>query len=189
MYRSIQTTPRRHLSAGFSLMEVVISTFLVGMVVVGAMRALGSSVQANESTNQQGRAVLLADALMVEIQRADYVDSSNPVFGRELGETATDRSQHDDVDDYDSWIGQPPEQADGTPIPGLAGWKRTVKVVHLDPDDLSNVLNDSNDQGVKRIRVTVRRNGEFLARLNAIVTGTSITYINPIEEGAPLTLP
>lgn len=162
--------PRR----GFSLLEVVISTFLVGLVVVASMRTLGATVRATQLTNDRGRAVLLADALISEIQRTNYKDSVNSVFGRESDETASYRSQHDDVDDYDNWSASPPELSDGTTIDGLVGWQRSVTIDHLDSDDLATVLSDSVDAQVKRIRVTVQRNGQVLAELTAIVTSIQI---------------
>lgn len=166
----------------FSLLEVVISTFLVGMVVVASMRALGATVRSTQLTNDRGRAVLLADAMISEIQRANYNDRVNSVFGRETDETASDRSQHDDVDDYDGWSATPPEFSTGNAFDGLAGWQRSVVVEHVDSDDLSTVLADSVDDGVKRIRVTVQRNGDLLAELTAIVTGFNIDSVSVLEE-------
>lgn len=171
---------------GFSLVEVVISTFLVGMVLVGAMKALGASIRANERTHQSGRAVLLADALISEIQRQDYADDVTPTFGLESDEQgSSDRSNFDDVDDYDDWLASPPQKVDGTVLAGLTGWERSVTISHLDPETLTP-LADSNDLGVKQIVVQVSRNGETLAVLQAVTTGASapLTFTAASSGGA-----
>lgn len=171
---------RQRQREGFSLVEVVVSTFLVGMIIVAAMKGLGSSARANERTEQSGRAVMLADALMSEIQRQAYLDDNSPIFGRETDETASDRTQHDDVDDYDGWSSTPPTTRDGADVPEYSGWERSVEVDHVDPITLQ-ILSDLNDSGAKRIKVSIKRNGETLAELLSIVTGIAAGNVNQSE--------
>lgn len=159
---------------GLSLLEVVISTFLVGMMVIGAMRCLGGSIRARMATANSVYARQLAQQLMTEIVNEDYEDAASPTFGPEPGEAIGNRSLFDDVDDYHSWIHSPPRRRNGGPIPGSGGWQREVTVELVDPTDPGT---DSGvDQGVKRITVVVRRNGADLCQL---VSLRSDRYVLP----------
>ena len=58
--------------AGFSLIEVTVSTLIVGLLLVVAMRSLGAALRAGRSTADRGVAALLAEDLMAEILQKNY---------------------------------------------------------------------------------------------------------------------
>ena len=155
---------RRH---GLSLIEVVISTLLVGLVLVSALRCVGSLIRGHMSTSELARAQQLAQQLMTEIVNDAYTDEDEtPLFGTEPTEplvTIGPRSGWDDVDDYHLWTATPPEDRDGNPLPNFVGWQRDVMVEWVDPFNPANT--SPNDLGVKRITVTVRRNGAMVSEL------------------------
>ncbi len=170
-------TKRREVSArraGFSLLEVVISTSLVGLMIVPAMQLTASALRASKEISLHGQGVGLAESLMSEILQTDYEEPDDaPAFGVEGSEAAAHlgpRTLWDDVDDYFQWDASPPQAKDGTVLPNLVGWRRTVKIVHVDPDNLSTALADNDDRGVKRITVTVEHDGVQVARLVTIQT-------------------
>ncbi|OYW18935.1 MAG: hypothetical protein B7Z55_09750 [Planctomycetales bacterium 12-60-4] len=87
-----------------------------------------------------------------------------PLFGPELGEPAVatgPRTLYDDVDDYHGWSRSPPQSRNGTPMSDLTGWQRSVAVEFVNPSNPGSVA--LLDQGIKRVTVTVRRNGVTLA--------------------------
>lgn len=156
---------------GLSLTEVVVSTFLVGVLLVAAMRTVSGSVRASLANARSGCGLALAQELMSEIVTAQYVEPDEaPTFGPEASETGGNRGLFDDVDDYHNWDASPPQNVDGTVIPDRVGWRRTVAVEYLDPNDLTTTV--GSDQGVKRITVTVIREGSAEVRLIAIRTDT-----------------
>ena len=160
---------RPSVNDGFSLLEVVISTFLVGMLLVTALNTVASSIRAGMSTADITTASWLAQGLLAEILTAEYAEPDDPPgFGRESSESGGSRSDFDDVDDYYDWDASPPEDRDGTPIPGRIGWRRLVTVEYVNPNNL--VAPVGNDRGAKRITVTVQRNGTTLAELVGIRT-------------------
>ncbi|OHB66544.1 MAG: hypothetical protein A2V70_05325 [Planctomycetes bacterium RBG_13_63_9] len=173
MRRSIYRK-RRHATsaAGFSLVEVMISTLLIGLVLVAALRCLGAALRAGVSTSRQGQAVLLAEGLMAEILQNPYLEPDDAAAWGAEGSAEQDgtRAAFDDVDDYDDWSASPPESKDGTVLSDLGSWQRTVTVGHVDPNDLSTLLADGDDQGVKVIRVEVSYDGEVLATLHGLQT-------------------
>lgn len=181
---------RRALSkierSGLSLMEVTVSTVLVGLIIVGSMRCLSTAVATADASASHTLAVLLAEELMEEVLQQDYSEPDDtPVFGIEGAEAASSRDAWDDVDDYDGWQASPPEDASGN-IVADAAWQRSVTVEHVERDDLLVVEPDTNDTGVKRITVAVSRNGVTLAELVSIQTRAWISMI-PVSGSAKTT--
>ena len=157
----------RRSRRGISLIEVSISTLLVGLVLVASMRSLGHVVRSRGSTSVDARALALAEQLISEILDHDYEDTGgSPVFGRESGESGGDRADWDDVDDYDGWSSTPPEDRSGNALPNSTNWQRDVTVEFVDPSDPASV--SGSDQGLKRVIVTVRLSGTTLAESTAI---------------------
>jgi len=152
---------------GLSLIEVVFSTLLVGLVLVGALRCVGGVVTGRIASADQARAALLAHALMAEIVTKPYLDEgADPVFGLESTETSNNRANFDDVDDYHGWSHSPPESDGGVNYLGFDGWQRDVTVEWVQPSNPSATV--GTDQGLKRITINVSRNGQVLATQVAI---------------------
>ncbi len=164
-------TQRPKQARAFTMVEAVFSMVLVSGLVVVSLDTLGASKLAQRNLGDRAIGQLLASALMSEVLNQSYSDpNETPDFGIELSENALLRSTFDDVDDYLGWTASPPQNRDGSPIPGLTGWRQTVQVVHADPADLSaeKVL----DMGVKRITVTITHNTVVVATLVGVKTGT-----------------
>ena len=66
------------------------------------------------------------------------------------------------MDDYHLWSASPPQDRNGLPLPNVANWQRDVAVEWVDSSNPSITV--GSDQGVKRITVTVRRNGQIVAQ-------------------------
>lgn len=165
MRRVNQSVTKR---AGFSLIEVVISTLLVGLILVASMKSFGAVLRHRQFSTDRDRAILLAEDLAAEILENGYSDpDETPVFGRE-SESGGVRTDYDDVDDFHNWDATPPEERDGTAMTGLSTWRRTVTVEYVDPNALTITV--GSDQGVKRITVNVYNNGQLVATQIAIRT-------------------
>ncbi len=154
---------------GFSLVEAMISVLVVAVIVVAAMHTVGGSQAAQLKSAQRDLALMLAEDLMDEIMLGQYEEPVDPPnFGRESGESGSRRDLWDDVDDYDGWSASPPEHRDGTAIPNADSFTRQVEIVFLDPNDLVNTV--VTDQGIKRVRVTVKHGDRALVTLTAVRT-------------------
>ncbi len=154
-----------------SMIEVVVSIAIVGVMMVAALNTVGASKLAQQKIGDRGKGALLAQQLMSEILRQHYVEPVDaPGFGRESPESGGDRADYDDVDDYEGWTSSPPEDKDGTEIPDLNGWQRSVEVDWVSLDDLNTPIGD--DESVKRIIVTVKRDGLPVASLTAVRTAS-----------------
>ena len=144
----------RHRHA-LSIVEVVISTLLVGMVVVGSLSMLGASVRSREYSSDMAKGPLLADAMLAEIMSMPYYDpdSGSGSNNTNTGELSATRADFDDVGDYDDWSTSTVQDRLGNALSEYAGWSRSVQVNWgLRLTGGSWTLYDS---GAKRIVVTV----------------------------------
>ena len=156
---------------GFSMVEAAFCVVLVSGLMVVSLNTLGASKVAQRSLSDRTRGYLLASALMSEILNQSYQDpNETPVAGLELSENPLLRTTYDDVDDYMNWTVSPPQNRDGTTIPGLTGWQESVKIEAVDPANLST--KKTTDSGVKRITVTIKHNNVVVVTLVAVKTGT-----------------
>jgi prepilin-type N-terminal cleavage/methylation domain-containing protein len=156
--------------SGFSLLEVVISLFLVGTVMVVALQALTAATTGRVRNGNQGQAAHLAHALLEEILDQAYLEPvDTAAFGPETGETTGGtRAAFDDVDDYHGWSASPPESKAGTDLPLSTAWTRTAAVQWVQPTNIN--VNSPIDGGLKQILVTVKYKGVAVAVLSAVVT-------------------
>jgi len=76
------------------------------------------------------------------------------------------RTGYNSIDDYRSFTDEPPRAEDGSLIPGAEGFRRTVEVVSVSPNDLNaQQLWDSTD--AKTISVSVYKGNRLAAKLVA----------------------
>jgi len=144
--REKSRTPAR---PGLTLVEVVVSTAIVGTLLAASFTAAGVSAQRSLSTTEHSRAAWLAHDLLAEIAakpcRAN--DPGNPGGGVTLdlgligvtidADSGNDRAGFTNVFDFHGWNASPPVDPDGTPITGYTGWTRAATVEPVDPIDLS----------------------------------------------------
>jgi prepilin-type N-terminal cleavage/methylation domain-containing protein len=159
---------RRHRA--FSMVEVVVSAAIVGVMMVAALNTVAASKLGQQNTGDRGKGALLAQQLMAEILPQAYADPEQPDQGIQIdsNESSYPRTDYDDVDDYNGWTASPPENKDGTVIPNRSAWARSVTVVWAnaaDPTQTSVI-----ETGIKRITVTVTRGGDEVAALTALRT-------------------
>jgi len=88
-----------------------------------------------------------------------YADpNQTPGFGREPTESAINRADFDDIDDYDGWKASPPQTKDGQAESDCDGYVRSVIVQSTNPNNFNNIEGDSLSKP-KRITITVSRTG------------------------------
>lgn len=151
---------------GFNLVEVVVSSLLVGTLLIAALQAVGISVSTQSIMADESKAAWLADALLMEIHEQSYMEpgTSASAIGQDVGETNTSRVLYDDVDDYHNWNETQIQNKDGTIIPDLVNWRRSVSVSWV----TSTLVTSGTETGVKRINVSVTYLGRTLATRSII---------------------
>lgn len=174
----------RASGGGFTLMEVVISTAIVGIMLVAALHAVGQSRVGMRHISTQTRGVALAQELLNEILQQSYADPEVGMGSMGLGgdEVTGHRSKFEDVDDYDGWKASPPETKDGTELSDFSDYERQVSVEWVEPGDPTQVV--GYETGVKRITVTVLRNEVEVCELVALRTSAWPELIGePLDTG------
>lgn len=143
---------------GLTLLEVTISTLLIGMLIVACLRVTGGALRTWYGVRTQYDRQMLASQLMDEILQTSYEDpDGSPDFGVEVDEEGPlNRSLFDDIDDYDDWAESKPHLKDGTVLSGYTGWRRSVNVVLLKSNDYqTTIIYHNQDEGLRKITVTV----------------------------------
>lgn len=150
-----------------TLLECVAASLILAVIAVAAVRAAAGAAAAQATSSRSVTAALLAESLLAEIERTPYIDPSNPAtLGRDAGESATDKTTFDDVDDYDGWTESPPQDSNGVAIPNMTGWTRKVSVIW---SDLGPVVEGRNgDTGLKLITVNVSFNSKLACSLQSL---------------------
>jgi type II secretory pathway pseudopilin PulG len=155
----------RHRS--FSYIEAVIALLILSVGLTAGLHLYGSYARGAIIDAEAIVAGELAAELMGEIMSQPYEDRAAAVGSFGLGAGETTRSDFDDVDDYDDWSEDPPAYPDGTALPNLPpGYVRSVVVRNVLPGFLDSVISDGMSP-IKRITVTVTRNGKQCAQLVA----------------------
>lgn len=160
----------RHRSHGITLMETAIGTLLVGGVLAATLQLVGPTVRSTALAGDRVIAAAIADLYLDEVLAKAYADPIHDtgVIGIETGETAGDRATYDDVDDYHGWTGTP-MGPDGVSMGQIGpGWQVQVHVAFVTTKDPAAPV--AVDNGVKRVTVTVTRNGTVFCRRVGIRT-------------------
>lgn len=195
---------RRHSARGLSLLESVVSTVLVAVMLTAAIHTLGVARGGQQSVYDYRMGHQLAEQLMNEIISLPYADetvldtlrqqvlvenrSVDMELGPEADEISTNRSLYDDIDDYDGWSSSPPTLRDGTSIDQASMYTRSVVIEQLSRSD-TGVLAPI-ETGVRRVTVTVLRDGAKIAQLVRIVTLSPMpTQACVLPDGLCLDLP
>ena len=166
----MQRVPKK---TGVTLIEVAVSTALVGLVLVAALETLGGAMRTMRQTSTELKAHTLAETLLAEVIALPYSDPDGAAssLGLESDETLSvgERSLFDDVDDFEGWMKSPPEDRAGVAIPDGDGWTREVEVTYLAATPSSGQLvTASSDEGLKRVRVSVTDPQGVVTEIHAI---------------------
>ncbi|HBE72232.1 MAG TPA: hypothetical protein DDW52_29210 [Planctomycetaceae bacterium] len=184
--RDNRNTARLSRCGGFSLIEVVAATLLVGLLLAAALQTLASVGSVRQRTQQSISGLMLAQSLMAEILNKPHSDpeSESTVIGNEQGESLTNRSAFDDIDDFHAWLRHSAENADGTAISGATGWRRYVTVWYIHPTAHTISFTDT---GLKQVTVTVTSPQGDSVAVQALRSSLGATQRKPYADRTFLT--
>jgi hypothetical protein len=150
---------------GFSLVEVLIATLLVGLSIAALMAANGSFSMANAAGADLSTAEYLIEQireLTTMLPVADPNVETWTTLGPESGETTV--AAYDDVDDFDGFdsatLGAP-INTQRVPLNDLAFFRQQILVQKLNPSNFDQIWNDNAASNFARITVIVSRNGSI----------------------------
>ena len=152
------------LRSGFSQVEVVVSTIIVGVLMVSSFSAIAASRRSQVYESNEVRGLAIAEALFAEIARLPMREPTCDCgYGAETGEAGTNRLNFDDVDDYRGLVDSPPKARNGTACAGYTDLSRSVAIDLVTTADWSAA--SATYVGVYRITVTVLRGTTEVCRV------------------------
>ncbi len=143
-------------SDGFSQIEVVVSTFIIGVLMVTALSSVATTHRNLRQETARPVARALADDLLSEIV-------SLPLIGTSLIDrgSSPSRINFTCVEDYHQYYESPPSHHDGQPYADHEGWSRSVLIQPVDPANWNVPINTPSS--VCRITVRASRGTQPLA--------------------------
>lgn len=148
---------------GFTLIEVLIATLLVGLSIAALVAANGSFTLANATGSDLSTAEFLAEQireLTTMLPVADPDATTWTVLGPETGETSL--NAYDDVDDFDGFNSASlsgPISAQKTTLAALSAFSQQVTVQKLNPSNFDEAWSDGSTSNFVRVTVIVLENG------------------------------
>ncbi len=147
---------------GFTLIEVLIATILVGLSIAALVGANSSFTMANGAGTDLSTAEFLVEqireltTLLPVVDPAVAAGTRVTVLGPESGEIL---ATYDDVDDFDGASFSPPIGANKTVLTEFAAFSQQVTVDKVSPSNLDLVVADTFDSAFVRVTVRVLQNG------------------------------
>jgi len=169
----------RRRQRGFSLVEATLAIVVVGGLVVASLSALGGLGAARLVLSDRAYAQAIAAQWEATVKTAAYADPQSPAasWGVDAGESVSDVSTFDDVDDFGGYLEKNPSGPDRKPAAPGDGWKVEISVAAVRVN-AGSIAAASGDQGLKRVTITVTRSGKVLAT-RAFVRTSSWDGVDP----------
>ena len=152
------------LRRGFGQLEVVVSTILVGVLMVSSFSSIAASRRSQTFESNKVRGLAIAEALLAEICQLPMRDPINTdSFGTAADERGTSRIKFDDVDDYHNLVDEPPKSKSGVAYTSCSDLSRRVIIDRVKSSDWNSTT--SSYEGVYRITVRVLRGSREICRI------------------------
>lgn len=155
--------------SGFTLIEALIATVLIGV----AIAALITSNVAHTQANAYGMHTSTAEFLIEEIRAMTlpmaFVEPDEVVdtFGPDDGEV--DAGDYDDLDDFDGVTFSPPVDVNGNNLNDFSEYSQIITVESVDPADFTAVVDDLGSS-IVRVSVSIVMNGKEVGSTSWIIT-------------------
>jgi type II secretory pathway pseudopilin PulG len=144
---------------GFSLVEVMVSTVLVGVGLAAVLMATQSSTTVNQAARNSMAAAYLAEEVRewtLQLAFEDPDGDEGDVLEPDSSDAATGP---DDINDLRGAVFAPPRSATGAILEGMPGWSQVITVDWKAPASLCTTV-EPGCSDVVRVTVTILRHGE-----------------------------
>jgi prepilin-type N-terminal cleavage/methylation domain-containing protein len=151
---------RKTAQAGFTLLECLLATLLVGIAVAALVAANSSFTKVNGAAAELSTAEFLIEQIkeltdMLPGTDPDYTDLT---FGCGEGSLAL----YDDVDDFNNKVFSPPITSDRQTLNEFPAYAQKITVVRVSESNFENIVTD-NSTAFLRITVCVTLNGQEIS--------------------------
>jgi prepilin-type N-terminal cleavage/methylation domain-containing protein len=147
-------------SRGFTFVEVLIATMLVGLAIASLMVANRAFTTANDAGTDLSTAEFLIEQIKELMALLPVVDPQTDIttFGPETGEAL---ASYDDLDDFDGANYSPPINADRSVLNDYAAFSQQVTVENVSASNFEQVVGDHGSYFV-RVTVGVYQNSQLI---------------------------
>ena len=145
---------------GFTFIEVLIATLLVGLAIASLMVANRAFTTANDVGTDLSTAEFLVEQIKELTALLPVIDplTGTTTFGPESGENL---ASYDDLDDFDGASYSPPINADRSVLNDYANFSQQVTVENVSDSNFEQVVTDHSSYFV-RITVSVYQNSQLI---------------------------
>lgn len=143
------------------------AAMIIGVIAIFAGSFFVTSQKQAKQSRDVTIALYLADSLMEEIGLRiwdDKVGGESVTLGPDAGESASDKTQFDDMDDYNGHTESVILYPDGRTIAGFRGFTRSVIVSYVKTDLSASVQPTQR----KKVQITVMRDGKERIKIHRI---------------------
>lgn len=149
--------------AGFTLIEAMIATVVIGLGVLALIHSLGAGTRVNSVSRDMTQAVFLAQEIRELTLQLPFSDPDEADMGNPPGPDGADPATFvDDLDDLMNTTYNPPVMASGSgtmqTISGMTGWSQVVDLEWKDPDRLTLTVPDGSSD-VINVTATIQKDG------------------------------
>jgi len=128
---------------GFSLVEVAVTTTIVGVGVTALLLSVGSGTKVNAGASELTQAVFLAQEIREWTIKLPFSDPDLADQGKPPGSDGSDPQVFvDDLDDLMGVTYSPPRDGRGLAITSAIGWAQRITITWRDPDNLASIVGD-----------------------------------------------
>ena len=134
--------------SGFTLIEALIASFIVGVGVSAMMVATKSGTQVNANAREISNAINLSQEIREWTLKLPFVDPETPDNPPGPDE-AEDPQTPGDVNDLDDLMGvtySPPRDGTGQALSDMAGWSQQITLTWRNPDNLSEIVTNGTSE-------------------------------------------
>ena len=124
--------------AGFSYIEVLMAVMILALALIPLLSQFYIGFQGNINAEIVTQATDLADELLEEIKVKRFDENKFPdepvsagSLGVDFGEDNNNRSTFDDIDDYNNWSKNPPQELDCTVLTNFNDFTRSVSIQYV----------------------------------------------------------
>lgn len=163
----LRPTRRRR---GFSLVEVLVATVILGIGMAALMTAMAANTRTNTEGQSVTQAVFLAQELREYTLTLPFADPTPGDAGSPPGVDPYDGGTIDDLDDLMDRTFSPPLDGQGGSHYELQGWSQTVTLSWRDDGDLAGATRTPGSTKVVHVQVTISYEGREVLTTGWIVT-------------------
>ena len=155
---------RKHATGGFTLIEAVVATTLLGIGIAALMTTVGAQTRVNSEGKLTTQAIFLTQEIREWTLRLPFDDPTSPP-----GYEGTDPQTYvNDLDDLMDAAFNPPRNALGQPLTDMSEWSQTITISWRNPNNLTESATTGSTD-VIHVEVNIKHNGTSVLTTGWIV--------------------